>query len=55
LIKEYDLEVHYHLGKANVVANALSRKPFGKKAPNPLEEWKREFSQHNMLSGGKEG
>jgi hypothetical protein len=26
LIKNYDLEVHYHLGKANVVANALSRK-----------------------------
>jgi hypothetical protein len=26
LIKDYDLEVHYHLGKANVVVNALSRK-----------------------------
>jgi hypothetical protein len=26
LIKDYDLEVHYHLGKANVVADALSRK-----------------------------
>jgi hypothetical protein len=26
LIKDYDLEVHYHPGKANVVANALSRK-----------------------------
>jgi hypothetical protein len=26
LIKHYDLEVHYHLGKANVVADALSRK-----------------------------
>jgi hypothetical protein len=26
LIKYYDLEVHYHLGKANVVADALSRK-----------------------------
>jgi hypothetical protein len=25
LIKDYDLEVHYHPGKANVVANALSR------------------------------
>jgi hypothetical protein len=26
LIKDYDLEVHYHPGKANVVANALSQK-----------------------------
>jgi hypothetical protein len=26
LIKDYDLEVHYHLGKANVVVDALSRK-----------------------------
>jgi hypothetical protein len=26
LIKDYELEVHYHPGKANVVANALSRK-----------------------------
>jgi hypothetical protein len=26
LIKDYDLEVHYHPGKANVVADVLSRK-----------------------------
>jgi hypothetical protein len=26
LIKDYDLEIHYHLGKANVVADALSHK-----------------------------
>jgi hypothetical protein len=26
LIKDYDLETHYHLGKANVVADALSLK-----------------------------
>jgi hypothetical protein len=26
LIKDYDLEVHYHPGKVNVVADALSRK-----------------------------
>jgi hypothetical protein len=26
LIKDYELEVHYHLGKANVIADTLSRK-----------------------------
>jgi ribonuclease HI len=28
LIKDYDLEIHYHPGKANVVANALSWKSY---------------------------
>jgi hypothetical protein len=28
LIKDYELEIHYHPSKANVVADALSRKTF---------------------------
>jgi hypothetical protein len=28
LIKDYDLEIHYHPGKTNVVADALSRKSY---------------------------
>ena len=29
LIKDYNLEIHYHPGKANVVADALRRKSYG--------------------------
>jgi hypothetical protein len=28
LIKDYDLEIHYHPGKANVVADALSHQNY---------------------------
>jgi hypothetical protein len=28
LIKDYDLDIHYHPGKANVVADTLSRKHY---------------------------
>ena len=43
LIKDYDMKLHYHPGKANVVADALSRKSYAnilesKELPNELAE-----------------
>ena len=35
LVKDYDCTIHYHPGKANVVADALSRKSMGKLASLP--------------------
>ncbi|WVZ53874.1 hypothetical protein U9M48_004762 [Paspalum notatum var. saurae] len=32
LIKDYDMKIHYHPGKTNVVADALSRKSYANKA-----------------------
>jgi hypothetical protein len=40
LIKDYDCVINYHLGKANVVADALSRK--GKKVMNDVEHKEQE-------------
>jgi hypothetical protein len=51
LIKDYDLEIHYHPWEANKIADALSRKPFGKKETNFLEDWKKESAQLNTCLG----
>jgi ribonuclease HI len=51
LIKDYDIEIHYHPKKANMVADTLSRKPFREKATNFLEDWKRELAQLNACLG----
>jgi hypothetical protein len=50
LIKDYDLEIHYHLGKANLIADALSWKDYAHAAmatqlPNMLAE---EFDRLNL-------
>jgi len=38
-IEDYDFTLQYHLGKANVVANALNRKTSGILASLALEDW----------------
>jgi hypothetical protein len=37
LVKDYNLEIHYHPGKANVVADVLSRKSYKKVAPKSTQ------------------
>ena len=38
LVKDYNVEIHYYSGKANVVADALSRKSYGTKDTHLQEE-----------------
>ena len=39
-LEDYDFALHYHLSKANVVANALSRKSQGVLASMSSQEWR---------------
>ena len=39
-LEDYDFTLHYHLGKANVVADALSRKSRGALASIAYREWR---------------
>ena len=39
-IEDYDFTLHYHPGKANVVADALSQKSRGALASIPSREWR---------------
>ena len=38
-LKDYDFTLHYHLGNANVVADAISRKSRGALASIASQEW----------------
>jgi len=50
LIKDYDLEVHYHPGKANVMTDALSRKKYANElqATPESDELCAEFAHLNL-------
>ena len=39
-LEDYDFTLHYHLGKENVVANALNRKSRGALASIASREWR---------------
>ncbi|KAL4341642.1 hypothetical protein GQ457_08G032000 [Hibiscus cannabinus] len=48
LLKDYDVIIDYHPGKANVVVDALSRK--SRLAPNAINSHLRVYQKHGMMS-----
>jgi ribonuclease HI len=53
LVKDYNLEIHYHPGKANVVADVLSRKSYEKAVPKSaqLQEEMAQLNVHIVPQG----
>ena len=52
LLKDYDMNVHYHPSKANVVANALSRMSMGSTTHNKDEKKELEKEVHILARLG---
>ena len=50
-IEDYDFELHYHPGKANVVANALNRKSFSTLVSISIYEWQmlQDLGEYDLL------
>lgn len=52
MLKDYDIDILYHPGKANVVADALSLKSMGSLADAPLEKKEIVCDIHPLASLG---